>query len=237
MVTTRPPHTEEVAQPEVNCTETAWTKAEIAREKIAWESRPDPLGDPGEREIGGKVPKLSNTLDQTTQDLKAKVRPFHQRAKERHLTDLEGLFVKIAEHKLKPDPEKCVSRIEAEKLLGFLLTERDTEINPERCTLTRRISVLSGFASVGGGGDLPYQEGKEVFIKLKEYIASPPVLCKPQPSMPLSLYLAVIDQAISSVLVQKQDQFQKTICFVSRIWQEPEERYQVPEKATLLVSR
>jgi len=50
MVTTRPPHTEEVAQPEVNCTETAWTKAEIARERIARESRPDPFGDPGERE-------------------------------------------------------------------------------------------------------------------------------------------------------------------------------------------
>jgi len=76
-----------------------------------------------------------------------------------------------------------------------------------------------------------------VFIKLKEYLANPPVLCKPQPSMPLSLYLAVIDQAISSALVQEQDQFQKLICFVSRIWQEPEERYQVPGKAALLVSR
>ena len=65
-----------------------------------------------------------------------------------------------------------MSGIEAENLLGFLLTERDTKINPKRCALTRH----TGFASVGGGGGLPYQEGKEVFIKLKEYIANPPVL-------------------------------------------------------------
>jgi len=109
--------------------------------------------------------------------------------------------------------------------------------NAKRYALKRRMSVLFGFAPVGGGGDLPYQEGKEAFIKLREYLANPPVLCKPQPSTTLSLYLAVIDQAISSVLVQEQDQFQKLICFVSRVWQGPGERYQVPEKAALLVSR
>jgi len=33
MVTTRPPYKEEVAQPKVNCTEIAWTKAEMMRIK------------------------------------------------------------------------------------------------------------------------------------------------------------------------------------------------------------
>ena len=84
-------------------------------------------------------------------------------------------------------------------------------------------------------GGLPYQECKEAFIRLKEYLASPPVLCKLQPSTPLSLYLTVIDQAISSVLVQEQNQFQKLICFVSKVWQGPEERYQVQERAALVV--
>ena len=35
MVITRPPYIEEVPQPKASCTEFAWTKAEIAREKIA----------------------------------------------------------------------------------------------------------------------------------------------------------------------------------------------------------
>jgi len=177
----------------------------ISYQEITWESESYPFGNPGEREIGGKFSKLSNTLDQTVQDLNAKVRPVHQRAKERHLIDLEGLFVKITEYRLKPDPKKRVFRIEAGTFMGFLLTERGMKTNPERCALTRRVSVLSGFAPVGGGGDLPYQECKEAFIRLREYLASPPVLCKPQPSTPLILYLVVIDQAISSVLVQQKD--------------------------------
>jgi len=101
----------------------------------------------------------------------------------------------------------------------------------------RRMSVLSGFAPVGGGGVLPYQECKEVFIRLKEYLGNPSVLCKPQPSTSFSLYLVVIDQAINSVLVQKQDQFQKLICIMGRVRQGPEERHQVPEKAAPLVPR
>jgi len=111
------------------------------------------------------------------------------------------MSAKIAESKLKPDPEKCAFGIEAGKFMGFLLAERGMKTNPERRALTRRMSVLFGFAPAGGGGGFPYQKGKEVFIKLKDYLASPPVLWKPQPSTPLSL----LDQAISLVLVQEQD--------------------------------
>jgi len=93
--------------------------------------------------------------------------------------------------------------IEPEKFLGSLLTEPGMKTNPERRALVRRMSVLSGFAPVGGRGDLPYQECKEAFIRMKEYLANPPVLCKPQPSTSFSLYLVVIDQAIGSILVQK----------------------------------
>ena len=217
MVTTRPPYTEEITHPEVNCTEIVWTKAEIACEKIAQESRSDPFGDPGERETRGKVSKLSNTLDQTAQDLNVKVRPVHQRTKERHLIFLEGLFAKIVEYRLKSNPKKCVFEIKARKFLGFLLTERGMKTNSGRCALTRRMSFLSGFAPVGRGGDLPYQECKETLIRLKEYLASPPVLCKPLPSTPLNLYLAVINQAISSVLVQEKDQIHKLICLAASL--------------------
>jgi len=143
----------------------------------------------------------------------------------------------IAKCRLKLDPEKRVFEIEAGKFLGFLLTERGMEANPERCVLTRRMAVPSGFASAGGDTSLPYQECKEAFIRMKENIAGPLVLCKLQPSTPLSLYLAVTDQMISSVLVQEQDQFKKLIYFVSKVWQGPEERYQVLQKAALVVPR
>jgi len=47
------------------------------------------------------------------------------------------------------------------------------------------------------------KECEEVFLKLKEYLTSPPVLCKPQMGTPLRWYFAVTDRAISSVLVQE----------------------------------
>jgi len=60
--------------------------------------------------------------------------------------------------------------------------------------------ALSSPASAGGDNDHPYlqclrrsnwfvqAQSKEAFIKLKEYLANPPVLCKLQPSTPLRLY-------------------------------------------------
>jgi len=72
-------------------------------------------------------------------------------------------------------------------------------------------------------------------VKLKEYLASPPVLCKPELGTLLCLYFAVTEKAISSVLLQEQDQVQKPIYFVNMVLQGPKVRYQALEKAALAV--
>jgi len=93
-------------------------------------------------------------------------------AKEQHFADFEELFTTIAKYKLKLNPEKCVFRLEAGKFLGFLLTERGIEANPEKCAailamrspssvkevqqLTRRMVALSRFVSAGGDKGHPY---------------------------------------------------------------------------------
>jgi len=84
--------------------------------------------------------------------------------------------------------------------------------------LTGRMASLSRFLSVGGAQGHPYfqclkrnnrfvwtSECEEEFLKLKEYLASLTVLCKPLLGTPLRLYFAVTDWAISSVIVQEQD--------------------------------
>ena len=100
--------------------------------------------------------------------------------------------------------------------------------------LTGRLAVLSRFMSAGGEKGHPYfqclkrnnrfvwtEECEEAFVKLKEYLASPPVLCKPQTGAPLRLYFAVTERAVSSVLVQEQEQAQRPIYFVSKVLQGP----------------
>jgi len=184
--------------------------------------------------------------------------------KSRHVADLEELFVTITKYKLKLNPEKCIFRVEAGKFLGFLLSERGIEANPDKCAailamrspatvkkvqqLTGRMVALSRFVSASGEKGHPYfqclnwnnrfvwtKECEEAFAKLKEYLASPPVLCKPQAATPLRLYFAITDRAISVMLVQDQDQVQKPIYFVSKVLQGPEVRYQALEKAALAV--
>ena len=150
MVTSGPPYTEEVPLPGVSRVEPDKTIAEIARG-----IKSDPFGNLGKREIGEKVSKLSNILSQTAQ----------------------GLVEKIVECRLKSDPE--VFGRESGKPLGSLLIERGTETVPAGTEMNpeRRVSVLSGFTLVGGGGDLPYQGCRKALIRLKGYLANPPIFC------------------------------------------------------------
>ncbi|XP_068486823.1 uncharacterized protein [Phaseolus vulgaris] len=88
----------------------------------------------------------------------------HERGQ--HATDLEELFVTISKYRLKLNPEKCVFGVEAGKFLGFMLTERGIEANPDKCAaiismrsltsvkevqqLTGRMAALSSIPQVEG---------------------------------------------------------------------------------------
>jgi len=166
--------------------------------------------------------------------------------KDKHIVDLEELFTTMARYNLKLNLEKCVFEVEAGKFLGFLLTERGIEANPKKCVviivmrsptsvkevqqLTGRMATLSRFLSAGGDRGHPYfqhlkrnnrfvwtSECEEAFLKLKEYLASPPVLCKPWLGTPLRLYFAITDRAIILVIVQEQDHVNKPVYFVSNV--------------------
>jgi len=134
--------------------------------------------------------------------------------KGQHTADLEELFATISKYRLKLNPKKCVFGVEAGKFLGFMLTERGIEANPDKCAtiiamrsptsvkevlqLTGRMTALSRFVSTRGEKGHPYfqclkrnsrfawtDECEATFLKLKEYLATPPVLCKPQVGAPL----------------------------------------------------
>nr|KYP44754.1 Retrovirus-related Pol polyprotein from transposon opus [Cajanus cajan] len=53
---------------------------------------------------------------------------------DRHLDDLKELFETIGKYQLKLNPEKCSFGVQAGKFLGFLLTHRGIEANPEKCS-------------------------------------------------------------------------------------------------------
>ncbi|KAK3022653.1 hypothetical protein RJ639_045419 [Escallonia herrerae] len=78
------------------------------------------------------------------------------------------------------------------------------------------------------------------FEALKEYLASPPLLSKPIAGEMLFLYLAIIDFAVSAVLIREEDSKQFPVYYVSKVLQGAELCYPTTEKlafALLIAAR
>ncbi|RDY12073.1 Retrovirus-related Pol polyprotein from transposon 17.6, partial [Mucuna pruriens] len=181
---------------------------------------------------------------------------------ERHCEALGRVFGILRTHQLKLNPEKCSFGVHAGKFLGFMLTERGIEANPEKCQavigmrspqnirevqqLIERITALSRFISKSAETAKPIfgtlkkaenfiwtQECEEAFLRFKAMLASPPVLTRSTEGIPLELYISVSDTTVSAVLIQEREGTQRPVYFFSKVLQGAELRYQKIEKAAL----
>jgi hypothetical protein len=145
-----------------------------------------------------------------------------------------------------------------------MLTNRGIEANPDKCRaiidmrsptsvkevqqLAGRIAALSRFLSCAGEKSFHFfstlrkserfiwsPQCEEAFQKLKAFLASPPILTRPEKGNTLYLYLAVSDNALSFTLVQEIKGDEKPIYFVSRTFKGAEAKYQKIEKLSLAV--
>jgi hypothetical protein len=144
--------------------------------------------------------------------------------------DLALVFDKLRATRTKLNPDKCVFGISAGKLLGFLVSYRGIEANPEKIKaieamrpparvkdvqkLTGSLAALSRFISRFAERALPFfkllrksgsfswtEEAEQAFQELKQHLVSLPVLVAPEPEEPLYLYIAAVAEAVSMVLV------------------------------------
>ena len=119
------------------------------------------------------------------------------------LQDLAGVFDRLRSTRMMLNPEKCVFGISAGKLLGFLVSHRGIEANPEKIRAIENmrsparikevqkligcLAALSRFISKLGERALPFfkllrksgpfvwsQEAEEAFEDLKRYLTAPP---------------------------------------------------------------
>ena len=51
---------------------------------------------------------------------------------ERHLDDLLETFDTLRQHQMKLNPSKCVFGVSSEKFLGFMVSQRGIETNPDK---------------------------------------------------------------------------------------------------------
>nr|XP_025611672.1 uncharacterized protein LOC112705026 [Arachis hypogaea] len=178
------------------------------------------------------------------------------------LNDLANVFASLRQHGMRLNPLKCAFAMEAGKFLGFMITQRGVEANPEKCQailqmkspgcikdvqrLAGRLTSLSRFLGASATKALPFfnlmKKGmafewtpacEEAFQHFKEILAAPPVLGKPRDGEPLYLYLAITSEALAAVLVREDGKAQQPVYFISRALQGAELRYSKLEKLAL----
>jgi hypothetical protein len=126
------------------------------------------------------------------------------------VADLQETFQQLRRYDLRLNPNKCTFGVEAGKFLGFMLTRRGIEVNPDNCSvvlnmqsprtikevqqLTGRIVALPRFLPAPAWKCLPFfrtlrhkeefqwnEECEEALQELKKVLYSPPGLSRPDP--------------------------------------------------------
>ena len=145
-----------------------------------------------------------------------------------HLDDLRETFKTLRKYQMKLNPSKCAFGVYSGKFLGFMVSQRGIEVNPDKIKailekqppkttkeiqrLMGRVTVLNRFVSRSTDKCLPFfktlkkaftwmNECQQAFEELKRYLMTPPLLSPSKQGEKLHLYLAVSSTAVSSALI------------------------------------
>ncbi|KAJ1696048.1 hypothetical protein LUZ63_004560 [Rhynchospora breviuscula] len=181
-----------------------------------------------------------------------------------HVEHLERIFAKMKAVGMRLNPKKSFFCLGSGKFLGFIVSERGIEVHPSKCQaimgmeapktvkevqeLTGRIAALSRFISKSAEVCQPFfqtirknkkfqwtTECQQAFEKIKEYLATSPIISRPVSGEVLYLYVAASDTAVSAVLMRVEEGKQKPVYFVSRVLWDAEILYPPVEKAAFAV--
>ena len=135
-----------------------------------------------------------------------------------HLGNLQETFDTLRTYNMKLNLSKCAFGVTAGNFLGFMVSHRGIEVNPEKVrvimelsppktvkevqSLNDKIAALNRFVSRATNKCLPFfrtlkksfewtNECQQAFENLKVYLSSPPLLSPSRPGEELFLYLAI----------------------------------------------
>ncbi|RLM98905.1 retrotransposon protein, putative, Ty3-gypsy subclass, expressed [Panicum miliaceum] len=152
------------------------------------------------------------------------------------ITNLEETFNNLRRFRWKLNPTKCFFGVPQGKLLGFIVSHRGIEANPEKINaitamdapktikdvqkLTGCMAALNQFISRLGERGLPFfkllelhdkfkwtEEANQALRDIKHHLQSPPILTAPQPGENLLLYIAATTHVVSTtIVVERQEE-------------------------------
>src|SRR5579883_2128597 len=149
------------------------------------------------------------------------------------VADLAETFGSLREYRWKLNPKKCIFGVPSGKLLGFMVSHRGIEANPEKIgeilnmkppknikdiqKLTGCMAALNRFISRLGEKELPFfkilkkadnfqwtEEVDAAFKDLKRYLTSPTVLTAPTEKDELLLNVTATTHVVSTVIFMER---------------------------------
>jgi len=160
------------------------------------------------------------------------------RTEDEHLINLCKLFGRLWKYQLKLNPAKCTFGVKSGKLLGFIVSQKGIEIDPEKVKAILEMPEPRTEKQVQGFlGKLNYiarfisqltptcepifkllrknqavlwnNDCQEAFKKIKQSLVNPPVLMLPVIGRPIFLYMTVLDESMGCVFGQHDDSGKK----------------------------
>uniref|UniRef100_A0A2N9GMX4 Uncharacterized protein n=1 Tax=Fagus sylvatica TaxID=28930 RepID=A0A2N9GMX4_FAGSY len=188
----------------------------------------------GLKNAGATYQRLMNRMfhDQIGRNVEVYVDDMLVKSKEEdgHLDDLRETFETLRKYQMKLNPSKCAFGVYSGKFLGFMVSQRGIEANPDKIKAilemqppktTKEVQRLTGRVAA---------LNQQAFEELKRYLTEPPLLSPSKPGEELYLYLAVSPTAVSSALIREEERRQLPVYYTSRALRGAEERYPSMEK-------
>ena len=151
-----------------------------------------------------------------------------------HIINLKKLFERLRKFQLKLNPIKCTFGVTSGKLLGFVVSKKGIEIDPDKVRAIQdlppprtqkevrsfmgRLNYIARFISQmtakcdpifkmlrKHNSDKWDEECQVAFDKVKEYLTNAPILVPPVPGRPLIIYLTVHERSMGCVLGQHDE--------------------------------
>ena len=153
------------------------------------------------------------------------------KTEEGHVDDLLKLFQRLRKYRLRWNPNKCAFGVRSGKLLGFIVSQKGIEVDPDKVEEIQEMPAPKTQKQVRGfRGHLNYisrfisqmtatyesifkllkkdqgcvwtDDCQRAFESIKEYLLEPPILLSPVEVRPLIMYLIVLDNSMGCILGQ-----------------------------------
>src|SRR3954452_19184426 len=157
---------------------------------------------------------------------------------EEHIEYLLKLFQRLRKYQLRLNPNKCTFGVRSGKLLGFIVSQRGIEVDPDKVRAIQempapktekqvrgflgRLNYISRFISnmtatcepifkllKKNQGCVWNEDCQKAFDNIKEYLLEPPILLPPVEGRPLIMYLTVLENSMGCVLGQHDESGRK----------------------------